>query len=142
MHRPTTWLALAVVAGVVGSAGYLAWAAQRALTESHTQVFGRLATEWVTQYADQHQGRWPTEWNDLLDCQSPPVFAGQDPAETIETLKQVVTIDFQADPQALARSRVEEFTAIKPRNDRLPVYREYWGVAELLETLARHHGHR
>ncbi|MBL7042623.1 MAG: hypothetical protein ISR77_28565 [Pirellulaceae bacterium] len=140
MKRRYLAILFAVLLCAAAGASYLAWSAHRALVVSHTAVFGKIATEWVTMYVDEHDGRWPRSWDALLDCRSPPVFRNHDPAETIDTLKTVVTIDFQVDSRKIASESVRQFDAIRPIDGHAVDHREYWGVATLIDTIRNYHG--
>jgi hypothetical protein len=138
-HRSRYVLVVVLLTCVIAGATYIGWAVRRALVVSHTAVFGRVATEWVTQYVDEHHGAWPPSWDALLDCTSPPIFPGHNPQEFLETLKSVVAIDFQAEPRQLAGQAVEQFTAIRSLDGYGVDDREYWDVSSLIQTLRKYH---
>jgi hypothetical protein len=115
-------------------AGFAAYRGQQSLVRSHTLVMGRFATDMTRQYVDQHNGQWPRSWEDL-DTIEPPIANGS----PINSFRQRLHFDFDADPAQLARQKASEFTAIRPIGWLSPEYRDYWQVEALLETLRKHH---
>jgi hypothetical protein len=88
----------------------------------------------------EKEGKWPMSWKELENISSatPTMPTWID----WEEMQDVVSIDFQADPQLLAKQNVENFHAIKPigpcygngsENETralLATLREKWGTSE------------
>jgi hypothetical protein len=116
------------------------WLGYRALVDCHVTVVGQWTTGWVQSYVETHEGRWPGRWEDLLDC---PPYRNEPPSEgLLRTCQSRMVIDFDVDPQILARQSVPEFTAIRtrPEFDYGADHREYWRVRELINSLRKFHG--
>jgi hypothetical protein len=131
---------LVLFCGGLALASYAAYRGQQDLVRSHQMVMGRVATEMVTEYVEEHEGEWPRSWHDVATIDPGPPFNEPGRKSIVETMQSRLIIDFQADPATLAQQPVEEFVAIRPRGaDMELAYRDYWNVKSLLETLRKHH---
>lgn len=94
---------------------------------SHPSMFAcRYAESGCVEYLRAHNGEWPKSDEDIEKySKGRPGFS------------DLVTIDFTADPRALAQQSREEFTAIQLKE---PRYRNWYGFRELFAVLREYHG--
>lgn len=114
--------------------GIAAYRAHESLEQSHTLMMGRFATDMTTQYVEKNNGNWPRSWEELATIE--PLIGDGTP---IESFRQRLHFDFDADPAKLANQKANEFTAIRPIGSLPPDYRYYWKVEALLGALKKHH---
>lgn len=121
---------LLIVVVSLSLAGYAAYRGQQAAAQSQTMVSGRLVTDMVREFVEQHDGQWPQAWEQ---------FPKRDLEFVGPAARQRIHVDFQADPAQLARQTKAEFTAIRPVTTVPGDYRNSWRIDSLLETLRKHH---
>jgi hypothetical protein len=93
-----------------------------------------LAAKLVDQYV-QKEGKWPRSWDDLKALTIENAGMYQWP-EDYGRIQEYVSIDFAADPVALASQTVEHFDAVKPIGS-CYVYTCDGYIAKLIETLKK-----
>jgi hypothetical protein len=126
------WTLTIVGAAITLAVGYTSYQAWWAVRASHTLVMGRFATGLVEDFVRQHNGRWPSSWEEL------EVLADQKSdrhSPVSDAMRHAVSIDFHAKPAILARQSPTEFTAIRPRAPCSAEYHEYWRIESLIRTI-------
>jgi hypothetical protein len=110
--RRLAWGAAMVVGLTVAVGLYLAWqAAMEALEAEHTLQAYSFVLGTTIAYVEQHEGQWPTGWDELLSAATPP-DDGREQRPTFEELKKRVRVDFSMTADEVAASDPEHFTAI------------------------------
>lgn len=131
-------VAMALAVFVVAALAAGAWVAYVAVTTSleseHTLHATYFAVALVEDFVATHH-RWPADWDDLERHPRPPDARWyRDWPDDADELRRRVAIDFDADPESVARQPPMEFTAIRPIG---PYYEHRHGgcVASLQETV-------
>jgi hypothetical protein len=89
----------------------------------------------VVDYVNHSKGEWPRSWADL---EKMPKQGKWYEENIFKVAKDIVEIDFQADPNVIARQKPEDFTAIRAKK---PIY-DYKTdprISTLIETLRHYH---
>jgi hypothetical protein len=129
-------LAIVALLCLIGGTAFAARAAYRLRTVCRAAVFGKLATEWVTQYVWMHNGEWPRSWDALREClREYAADSGRNEEGMIESVQAYVAIDFQADWRVLARQTAREFRAIRSLDGYGVDHQDFWDVPFLIDIL-------
>ena len=108
-----TWFVRGLIAVVLLGVGIVGYAAWLALTAEENLIALTTATHLVSQYIETNDGRWPKSWEDLET-----VSALRPELQSVSRLRQFVDIDFDADPEVLAKQTPEEFRAIRQKENK------------------------
>ena len=139
MNKPLARLCAFCIAIVaIASVALIGWQTRRALVSSHSVVFGKVAVQYVTQFARENEGCWPRSWEELRSVRDPPQFDGWTSRQMVDACRDAVEIDFGADPGVLATQAASEFEAIRPKDGYELDYREAWRIDLLLDELRKH----
>lgn len=97
-------LAILLVVILVGG-GWLIWLIRHIVKDTTPNAY---AVEWVADMVITHMeannGRWPANWDDLRDDYEHDVQAVRARPWTFDELRSRVEVDWQADPESLART--------------------------------------
>lgn len=133
--RARKWgLTLAFVLAVIGSVLLVNWRWSSGVDVQNRAV--RVMYAVLTDFLEQHDGRWPSGWQELRNMQSTGHW--YDPVN-FDLMEREVEVDFQPDLAELARQSPGEFQAIRAKR---PVYdfSKDPRLAVLLAKLREFHG--
>jgi hypothetical protein len=137
-RRPTwrRWTVRGICVAVLALVAIGFWCAYNALSGSlHAEKAlhaTQLTFEAVEDYVRQHDGAWPRSWNEL-ERSSPQTSDAYSWAGGSNKIQEFVSVDFNANPDQLAKQAVAKFQAIKPVG---PYYDNYTDhIPYLLEAL-------
>lgn len=115
---------LFVVAGLAAAGWFVYRAISAALHAENGLHATRFTIAAVEDYVRKHDGTWPRSWNDLEQSspQMRDVYRFTDGPDKVE---EFVSVDFNADPDLLAKQNADEFYAIKPVRPSFENYRSH-----------------
>jgi hypothetical protein len=132
-RHPWRWVAgTAVVLASVMSASV--WHAVTDADHAEKSLHGTLLTlDLVTAHVRAHHGKWPRSWSDLERQHPEGRYLFRWP-EDVATVREYVTVDFEADPVVVAQQSKDEFAAVRPVGPSFS-YRGRWQLEALLAAV-------
>ncbi len=130
------WLLLSVGVAMAVALSYFAVLQRLSLGADRYQHAARESIEWVRLYVRDHEGAWPTSWEELASQPREQPATQQVPSELLQTYAE---IDFSADPAVIATQSPASFTAIRPKSMDRYDDRGDDQIPQLLATLRRFH---
>lgn len=130
-------IVIVICGALLAILGYIAYQGRIALVASRDLGFGKQACLLIHDYVVANNGSWPRSWDDLADF---PHNLNND--DSTKTFREVITVDFSASEADLAQSDLQNFNAIRPKNETIQYdeeLKEYWEIPRLLETLRSFH---
>ena len=106
------------------------------LHAEHVLHASSLTVQLLEDYVVQHDGEWPRSWTDLEGL-PPREWAVFEWPKDSQEVQQYVAVDFSADPQRLAKLKLDEFDAVRPIGPYYP-FEDYGSVEALLRTIREH----
>jgi hypothetical protein len=130
------WTIRAVLLGIVVLVAGGLWCVYLGVSESLHAENGLHATQYtfeaVEDFLKKHDGEWPRSWKQL-EQSSPQMSDVYESVGGPDKVEEFVAVDFDADPDRLAKQTQEEFQAIKPVGSFYGSYK--FRIPSLLESL-------